>query len=77
MRWDRDVTCIRHRTGAYRLSVGSRRKRVHLEDLGVDGRKIIKRIFREWDWGMHWINLAQDRVKWPSLLNAVMNYSKY
>jgi hypothetical protein len=32
-----------------------------LEDLGVDGRIIIKWIFKELDGGMNWIALAQDR----------------
>jgi len=30
--------------------VGMLRKRGHLEDLGVDGRIILKLIFKEWDW---------------------------
>jgi len=38
--------------------------------------EILKRIFRKWDGGMHWINWAQDRVKIRAHLNAVINYSK-
>jgi hypothetical protein len=31
-------------------------------DQGVDGRIILRRIFRKWDaWGMDWIELAKDR----------------
>jgi len=60
MSWGRHVTCVGHRTG---FRWGYRRKEVHLEDLGVNGRIILKRIFRKWDGGMHCINLAQDRVK--------------
>jgi hypothetical protein len=29
---------------------GNLRERDHLEDLGIDGRIILKRIFLKWDW---------------------------
>jgi hypothetical protein len=45
----------------------------HLEDPGVDGRIILKWIFRKWDGGMDWIDLVQDRGGWRTLVNAVMN----
>jgi hypothetical protein len=32
-----------------------------LKDQGVDGRIILKFIFRKWDVGIDWIDLAQDR----------------
>jgi hypothetical protein len=44
-----------------------------LGDPGVDGRIILKLIFKKWDWGMDWIELAQDRDRWRALVNAVMN----
>jgi hypothetical protein len=43
-----------------------------LEDTGVDGRIILKRIF-QCDVCMDWIDLAQDRDRWRALVNAIMN----
>jgi hypothetical protein len=44
-----------------------------LEDPGVDGSIILKWIFKKWDGGMDWINMAQDRDMWRAVVNAVMN----
>jgi hypothetical protein len=44
-----------------------------LEDPGVDGRIILKWIFRNLDGGMDWIDLAKDTDRWRALVNAVMN----
>ena len=47
--------------------------RVLVEDLGVDGRIILKWIFRKWDVvDMEWIDQALDRDRWRALLNGVM-----
>jgi hypothetical protein len=43
-----------------------------LEDTDVDGRIILKWIFRKWDGGMDWIDLAQETDRWRELVNAVM-----
>jgi hypothetical protein len=45
-----------------------------LENPGVDGRIILKWIFERLDGVMDWINLAQDRDRWPALVNAVMKF---
>jgi hypothetical protein len=44
-----------------------------LEDPGVDGRKMLRWIFRKLDGGMDWIALAQDRDRRRALLNVVMS----
>jgi hypothetical protein len=35
-------------------------ERNHLEDPGIDGRIILRWIFRKWLRGMDWIHLTQD-----------------
>jgi hypothetical protein len=52
---------------------GNRRERDHLEDPGIDGRITLRWIFRKWDGGKNWIDLAQDRDTWRELMNEVMN----
>jgi hypothetical protein len=57
-------------TGIWRRDL---RQGDHLGDPGVDGRVILKWIFKIWDGGMVWIELAEDRDRWRALVNAVMN----
>jgi hypothetical protein len=46
----------------------------HLEDRSVDGKIILKWIFKQWDGGsMDWNDMAQDRDRWRALVSAVMN----
>ena len=54
---------------------GNLKERDHLGDPGVDERIILRWIFRKWDvcGGMDWIELAQDRDSWRTLVNAAMN----
>jgi hypothetical protein len=52
---------------------GDPREGDHLGDPGVDGRIILKRIFKKWNGGMNWIELGQDWDRWGVLVNAVMN----
>jgi hypothetical protein len=59
--------------GTYRILVGRPREGDYLGDPGVDGRIVLKWIFKTWDGGMDWIELAQDRDRWRALVNAVMS----
>jgi hypothetical protein len=54
---------------------GNVREGDHLEDLGVDGRLILKWILKQWGGmgGMDWIHLAQDRDRWQAVVNVVTN----
>jgi hypothetical protein len=54
---------------------GNLRGRDQLEDVGVDGRMILKWIFKKWDEGGHmdWFDMAQDRDRWWAIVNVVMN----
>jgi len=74
MRWEGHIACMGERRGVYRVLVGKPEGRNHLDDLVIGGRIILKWIFRNWDEGMDWIDLAQDMDRWQALVNAVMNF---
>jgi len=74
MRWTGHVAFMEERRGVYRVLVGKPEGKNHLGDPGVDGRIILRWILRKWNvGGMDWIELAQDRNRWPAFVNAVMN----
>jgi hypothetical protein len=43
---------------------GNLREKDFLKDLGVDGRIILKLIFKKYKWDVDLIHLAQDGDKW-------------
>ena len=48
------------------------RARNQFEDLGVDGRIILKWIFKKLVWMMDWIALLQGRDRWRAFVNVLM-----
>jgi hypothetical protein len=68
MRWAEHVARRGEVRGAYRVLVGRPEG-----DPGIDGRIILKWIFKTWDGGMDSIELAQNRDRWRALVNAVMS----
>ena len=52
---------------------GNLRERDHLEDPDLEGRIILKWIFKKWDGGMDWVDLGQDTDRWRTLVDTVMN----
>ena len=71
MRWAEHLAGMGERRCICKDLVGNLRERDHLGDLAVDGKIILRWIFRKWDVG--WIDLAQDRDRWRAFVNAVMN----
>jgi len=50
-RWAGHVTSMRERRGVYRALVEKLEGKSHFEDPGIDGRIILKWIFRKWEAG--------------------------
>jgi len=49
MRWTRQVARMGERRGVYRILVEKPEGKSHLENPGVDGRVMLKWIFRNWE----------------------------
>ena len=54
-------------------SNSSPQKLNHHTKVTKDGRIILKWIFGQWEGGMDWIDLAEDRHRWRAFVNAVID----
>jgi hypothetical protein len=61
------------RRGAYRILVGRPEERDDLEDPDIDGRIILKWIFKKQNGGMDWVDLVQGRDRWQAVVNVVIS----
>jgi len=53
---------------------GNLKERDHWGNPDVDGRVILRWIFRKWGGGFgDWMELAQDRDRWQALVSTVRN----
>ena len=66
------MSCMEDRIGAYMILVGRHIVKCSFGNLGVDGRIILKLVFKKLG-RMNWIDLARDRDRWWALVSAVMN----
>jgi len=68
------VARMGERRGVYRVLVGKPERKRQLGRPRRGWEDNIKMDFRKWDvWGVDWIELAADRDRWRTLVNAVMN----
>jgi hypothetical protein len=68
------VARIGNRRPAYRILVGRPGGKRPIARSGVDGRIILKSVFKKWNGGMHWIDVALDRNRWQARVNAVITF---
>jgi hypothetical protein len=56
-----------------RFGLENEKARDSLENLSVDGRIMLKRIFEKWNGVIDWIDVAQDMDRERAVVDVVMN----
>jgi hypothetical protein len=73
MRWAEQVACMWERSGVYKVLVGKPERKRQLGRIRRRWEDNIKMGLQKVGWDMHRIDLAQDRDRWPAVVNAEMN----
>jgi transposase len=72
MRWAGHVALMGEKRNAYRILVGKPKGK---RPLGTPRRRWVDTIIIEVGWdGVDWIDMAQDRGQWRTLVNTVLNF---
>ena len=66
------VVCMRDKRNGYRILLRKSEEKSQLGRTRCRWVDNIKMDLQEVEWGMDWIDLAQDRNRWCALVNAVM-----
>ena len=75
MGWAGHVARMEKMSGAYTVyDGGNLEQKNNFEDLWIDGKIILRWIFKKWDEDMDWTNLNQDRGKWRVSMNWLMKF---
>ena len=73
------IARIGERRGVYGILVGKPERKNHFEDPGVDGRIILRWIFKKWDmrtWaGSLWLRQGRRRVLVKAVMNIRVSYN--
>jgi hypothetical protein len=72
MRW-RACNAYGDGKGVYKVLVGKHEGKNHWGDPGVDGKIILRWIFRNLGGGLDWVELTQDRDRRRAFVTPVMN----
>jgi len=74
MRWAGHVACMEAMINAYSILVVKPEKKRPVRRPGCSWEDNIRKDLREIECkGVDWIHLAQDRGRWPALVNTVMS----
>jgi hypothetical protein len=73
MRWAVHVALVGEEREMCRVLMGKREGKNRLEDQDVEGRMVSEWILVRLAGVVEWIQLAQDRGRWQTLVNTVIN----